>query len=375
MIDETKWAALDLAKGLEPTPSAIARVGRQTSEEAARWAFGQWELRTRARAKFERADEMLFVREALEQATDERLAAYHASRFPTGVLVADLTAGIGSDLIALARRGPTLGFELDAERAEYARFNLAANGLTAEVRVEDSVDWLEAGEGRGYAFADPARRFEGRRVHSIDEYSPNPRGISQAFGRLRLGVMKLSPMLPDRTLIELGPRIEFLSLGGECREALVIGGEAKPGIVAVHVGSGETIEREPLPSATDELGSYFYDCDPASVRANALGALCQMFELSPVGDSNGYLTGGEIATSPWLRSYRILYYGKADSKATRRALRELDASTPEIKQRGAGLDLNQERKTYASDGSRSVSLAIWPSGRSLRHAVLERIAH
>jgi len=34
-------------------------------------------------------------------------------------------------------------------------------------------------------------------------------------------VIKLSPMLDDRVLESTGGRLEFVSLGGECREVLV----------------------------------------------------------------------------------------------------------------------------------------------------------
>jgi hypothetical protein len=42
------------------------------------------QLRRDAAIKFERAAEMFFTRRGLEQATDERIAAYKAERFPAG---------------------------------------------------------------------------------------------------------------------------------------------------------------------------------------------------------------------------------------------------------------------------------------------------
>src|SRR5687767_5373956 len=101
--------ALSRASGLQPTPKNIDRVAEATSPEAARWAFEQWSLRKRAQEKFAKADEMLFTREALEQATHEELAHFHASQFPQRTRVADLTCGIGADLIALARNGEAVG--------------------------------------------------------------------------------------------------------------------------------------------------------------------------------------------------------------------------------------------------------------------------
>lgn len=90
----SRLTALARAEGKAPTAANIAEVSRVVSAEDAAWAFTQWALRERARAKFPDADRMLFTREALEQATPYAVARYHASRFPAGVLVADLTAGI-----------------------------------------------------------------------------------------------------------------------------------------------------------------------------------------------------------------------------------------------------------------------------------------
>jgi hypothetical protein len=132
---EVRLSALELSRDLTATPANILRIAKATSDEAARWAFGQWELRAKARTKFAEADRMLFVREALEQATGEAIARYHASRFPEGAPVVDMTAGVGADLIALARRGPAIGYELDPERAMCAAWNLRVHGVEAEVRV------------------------------------------------------------------------------------------------------------------------------------------------------------------------------------------------------------------------------------------------
>ena len=129
------------------------------------------------------------------------------------------------------------------------------------------------------------------------------------------GSEDLIPMLADELLGGLGPRAEFVSFGGECREALVFAGrKAGEGWGAVHVESGERLPRGPLPLTTDNPADYFFAADPAAVRAHSLGALCTRFDLVPLEGSNGYLTGDAPVISPWLRSYRVLYSGKADVK-------------------------------------------------------------
>ena len=360
-----------MARDRLASASEIQRVAKATSPEAAGWAFGQWELRSRGKAKFARAVEMLFVREALEQATHEAVAAYHGSLFPGGELVADLTVGIGADLIALAARGPTLGYELDSERAEDAMHNLKVHGVSASIQVADST---EGAWGFDLAFADPARRVDSRRTLDPAEFSPNPVELAERMAELKLGVMKLSPLLPDAFLESLAPRLEFVSYGGECREVLAImGSDAEPGRFAVQVETGERISAEFPPVEVSTTRAFLYDADPSAVRAHALGTLCDQYGLFPLGSANGYLTGDEEIRSPWLRTYRVLYTGKGDAKTTRKALKELDAEVFEIKQRGVKADLAKTKKELSEKGKLLVSLVLWPDGSSLKHSLVTRV--
>lgn len=365
--------ALELARGLPPTPANLTRVSKEVPEDVARWAFEQWELRRRAKVKFTDAEDLLFIREALEQASHEKIAEYHASLFPKGAPVIDMTTGIGADLLALARRGPTTGYELDPERANIARHNIVASNLEAEVKVEDSLVWLAKAGPDAYAFVDPARRVAGRRTLEPEEFSPNPTLVALGFARIRLGVMKLTPMLPDLILNTLGTGIRFISFGGECREVLAISGtEATPDRGAVHLESGEFLPTSTGGEVLEGPKGYLFDADPAAVRAHGLGSLIAQHGLSHVGDSNGYLTGDELIVSPWLRAYKVHYAGKADIKATIKGLRDLQGSVCEVKVRGAAVDGPALMRKFRAQGN-PFSLVVWPVGRSLRHALVEPV--
>lgn len=369
LVDPRLLEALDASRGQKSTPANIDRLAKQFGPELAREAFAQWALRERAKAKFSKADEMLFDRDGLEMATNEQVAAFHASLFPPGVHVVDMTCGIGADLIAFARHGLVTGFDIDHTRLAYCRHNL-------DVYDEDAC--LIEGSSEGpleYGFADPARRSEGKRVsRDGDAYEPPLPDLAAVLSKSRGGMLKLSPLLSDRTLTELGGQVAFVSFGRECREVLVLFGECRrgDGVWAVHIEGGEWIEGEDAPVfGEDRVGDYFYEADPAAIRAHALTELCQRFELVPIGDSGGYLTGGNEVRSPWLRGYRVLWSGKADNAQTRKKLDELGSSTPVIKQRAAGLDLDKLRKQMRTSGAKPLVLAVWPVGKSLRHAILE----
>ena len=357
--------ALELADGIPATPANLTRVAKATSQEAARWAFGQWDLRARAKGRFPQPEKMLFVREALEQTTHLALAQYHAQHFPEGETVVDITCGIGGDLLAMAARGPALGFELDAERASYARWNLEAVGLTGEVREEDGLAWLENNPAP-YVLADPARRVDGRRIVDPAAFTPDPFAIAETARESRRWAMKLTPMMADEALARLAPRVEFVSFGGECREALLLGGTdpLEAGVWAVRPGEPPLRGNSPSLPVADRAEGWLHDADPAAVRAHALGG----FGLAALGDSPGYLVGASRVESPWLRQYEVI--DDVTPKRLKATLKSLGADAPILKQRGAGQNLDTWRKELGRHGNRAVAVAFYLQGSAVRAAVL-----
>ena len=355
--------ALAATEGLAPTAKNIERIAALYGQDAASWAWNQWHLRKRAAAKFSQAKEMLFTSDGLEQASHEAVAAYHASRFPTGALVADLTAGIGSDLRALSQRGPTIGFEPDAETADYARHN-----AQTEVRIEDC---MTAKWDFGYAFADPARRSAGRRLSNPNDFSPDPIALAERLRTLTFAGMKLSPMLTDDFLANISPSIEFVSFKGECREAIAWFGEDNPsGFSARRIETGATLPRSPGGAKSLEPSEFFYEADPAAIRAHCLGSLCEMIGGTELGDSNGYLTSANSVDSEWLRKYKVLNFGAFDVKRARAALAEIGGGTPDVKAR-IGVDVADLRRKLSQKGDASPTIALYHVKKSVRYAILK----
>jgi hypothetical protein len=365
-VNDQQQLALDLAKSLESTASNLQRVSEKTSSKLAAWAFLQWDLRARAVSKgLPHAHEMLYTREALEQASHYRIAQYHASLFPRDSLVADLTCGIGSDLLALAERGPARGYEVDSERLELAAWNLQINGHSADLRLEDSTvaEW-----NFEFAIADPARRIGGRRTLHPSSFTPNPAKIAERAHEKRLVLMKLSPMLHDSFLKNYAKRLEFVSFGGECREALAfMGTDVQPGRFAVHLESGSKLEAADL-QTVESPASYLYEADPAVIRAHALGS----FGVPGLGDSNGYLTSDEKIESVLLKSYRVLAHGRFDTKSLRLRLREMEIGTVVVKSRTTEIDVTNVSKQLKGAGRNGI-VAFYPVGKSIRFAIVERI--
>ncbi|MGH7139964.1 MAG: hypothetical protein ACREHD_29850, partial [Pirellulales bacterium] len=103
-FDDYRWLVGDdagrilaeLADWTNPLGTA-GRLRKNLSATRVHLLLAQVELRRRARLKFIYAERMFFTPVGLEQATDEWIAAYKASRFLSNEPVIDLCCGIGGD--------------------------------------------------------------------------------------------------------------------------------------------------------------------------------------------------------------------------------------------------------------------------------------
>lgn len=363
--EANRLAALEAAEGLPATASNLTRLGREFGDTNARWAFEQWSLRGKGKLKFSCAAAMVFTRDGLEMASHEAVAAWHASLFPAGETVVDATCGIGADLVALARRGPVIGLDSDERHLEAANWNLGANGLAASLIHGDCLAYL-AQHRPEYVFADPARRSGSARARSGADYSPPLDELARHLQACKLAVLKLSPMLPDLVLESLGGRLVFVSHERECKEALVVlGAELSRG--AVHIESGSELPAGPPPPSAEAPGTFFYEADPAAIRAHCLGS----FGLSGLGDSNGYLTGDHETDSPWLRRYRVLWHGAWHEKSVKEELARLGRAVAAVKTRGVALEPSKVKAKLGPGNGQPAVLALWPVGKSVRATLLE----
>ena len=357
--------ALQLSQGLEPLPVHIRRVAAEVGDEAAAWAFTQWSLRDRARAKFARADEMLFTRAGLEMASHEAVSALHASWLPRGP-VADLTVGVGGDLLALAARTmDVVGLDTDAEALACARHNLDVHGRKADLRLADAEEADLPGRA---LFVDPMRRADGRRTLDPSRFSPRLDRLLPRLNSAPAALIRLGPAVPDAFLDSLDGRVWFVSHGRECCEALVaMGSCGPPDGGAVRVEDGSILARTPILSSQAEPLAWVLEGDPAATRAGALGGL----RLAGLGDARGYLTSAEPVASPWLRPFRTLWSGPYRPKPLRAALRDLEAWPSAIKPKGVSVDPVAVAQELGRHGERPVVVLLYPVGRSVRAVIAE----
>ncbi len=304
--DEAQQALAALAErdlGERATLALLSELRERYTDDQAAALLDQARLRHRATAKFgERARGMLFVEEALEQASGQRIARWRAARYARFGDVADLGCGIGGDALALAERVPALlALDLDPVRLLFAEHNLRVAGQGADARFEQA-DWsdyrfppsVEA------AFADPARRVAGQRVFSLRSIEPPLDAILTVQRRLlNLGV-KVMPGVADEELPE-GCEVEWISEGGTLKEAVLWFGALRPGAarsatVLSRGGEAHTLSSD-APAPPVEVTpprAFLWEPDPAILRATLVTALAQMIGATQVDEQIAYLTGDTL---------------------------------------------------------------------------------
>lgn len=234
-----------------------------------------------------------------EQATDERIADIHASFVDKTMTIADATAGLGIDAMALARRcHHVTAMEMITEKAEALKYNAAAAGLiNLTVRNIDSMKAF-TGEATHYdaIFIDPARRdSNGGRVYSLSDCTPDvEQNLKLLMTRCDRLIIKMSPMLDIAdTMRRLSGITQLYAIGTttECKEIAVIVDKRADKPVEFHsvtVGNNGLSEMtfdasemlyKPLMALPEETNSARYIAEPypALMKLNPGGALCSRF--------------------------------------------------------------------------------------------------
>jgi SAM-dependent methyltransferase len=335
-----RLAACDLAEA--HTLALITDLRRDVPAEVARAALTTARLRVRAAPKFSRADRMFFTPDGLEQASGEIISQWRARRFAGYSRLADLGCGIGGDTLALAGipGAAVLALDRDPLRLDMARANVGAYDRSAHLIRADLLEALPLA-GVQAAFFDPARREEGRRVFSVRDYSP-PLDVIDQWSFEALAV-KLSPGVDlDELRPYSGAGVEFISLGGELKEAVLWNGAlgfAGRWATRLEVdGTGETLYPHDVPPPPlSEPRAYLYEPDPAVIRAGLLGELGERMgiDLFRLDETIAYLTADSYVTTSWARVWPVWAWMPFQLKRLRAALRARGIGRVTVKKRGS----------------------------------------
>jgi len=240
-------------------------------------------LRRRAKEKFSKAYLMYFLEDALEQATGEVISSHRAKRFLKYKRVADLTCGIGGDLMSLARVcSHVVAIERDEIRFEMAKANMKALGLFE--KVDFYCEDLRKNRNVDAAFADPGRRSEGKRLFRTDRLIPPLNDLLKLREDTQNIGIKLFPGIP-REEIPRDCEAEFISHNGICKEAVLWFGGFKRNTHrrATILPEGIEIEAEDTePVKAGDPLDYIYEPDPAIIRAGMVEWLAWFIRYFPL---------------------------------------------------------------------------------------------
>lgn len=373
-----RLAGADLSD--ERTLALLTDLRRDLSPELAGAALTLARLRERAEAKFSRAGAMFFTPQALEQASSEVVARWRARRFAEAgyARIADLGCGIGGDALALAGLPGVcvVGLDRDALRLRMARANVRAYGYEADWFCADLGDPLPL-RGVPAAFFDPARRESGRRVFSVRDYQP-PLAMIDGW-RFDALAVKLSPgVLLDelRSYTGAGAGVEFVSAGGELKEAVLWAGAfGFAGRRATRLDGDRgavTLLPAGLPAPPlSEPRAYLLEPDPAVIRAGLLGELAADLGVSVyrLDETIAYLTADRAIDSPWVRVWPVEAWMPFHLKRLRAALVARGIGQVTVKKRGSPIapETLQARLKLSGEGASAVVVLTRIAGQ---HAAL-----
>ena len=348
--------ALSDAAALSPKESTFLHdmtvLSRRYPADLARAALETAIFRAEAVAKYPSADKMYFTRQALEQASGFEVSNYRARRFRGFERVYDLGCSIGSDTLAIAAETCTIGVDIDPLRLAMAQLN----ALILDHRC--AVDFLLADltaplpfvlSPKQAIFFDPARRNEGRRVHSVHGYHP-PLNVIDGWGKQvpAIGV-KISPGVNLAEIQFYDAEIEFISVRGELKEAVLWFGPLKTAHRRATLLPGEhtmmierTFEETQNPNISGEMParisdpqSYLFEPDPAILRAGLVRKLGAQIGAAQLDPDIAYLTADHFVEIPFARGYRIEEWLPFNMKHLRLLLHNKGVKRATVKKRGS----------------------------------------
>jgi len=345
LISPTGKEAVELGQRLDPTrPADVAKLRTICTLEQARAVLELVDLRRRAKAKFSRAESMLFDRVGFEQSTSEQIALYKAKRFeriePQAPIL-DLGCGIGGDAIGLTAVAEVQAIERSAARLRMAEHNLEVYGRRDRCRfIGRDVREVPL---TGPAFhLDPDRRSAGRRTVRLEEYEPGIELTSAILRAVPTGAIKLSPALNYHDLPWPG-EIEMISEAGECKQLVLWTGElAETTLRATVLPQNVSLtDRQEPRYEVSPIGRYLYDPDGGVVRLRLLPQLAGLLDLDFLAPGQVVLTSDSRVSSPLAECFEVEETIPFHQPKLRKLLRTRGVGTVTVKPRGAKVDVDR----------------------------------
>lgn len=318
-------------------------ISRNYPPELARSALEIAILRTEANEKFLFASKMYLTREAMQQASSYDVSSYRAKRYKPFEFVADLGCSIGGDTIALAAIAPVCGIDHDPLRLAMAQANMIPFNLgaqTAFLQADLYYGLPFSPVPRMALFFDPGRRVNHRRMHNVADYQPSLHIIREWLPHFPALGVKISPGVDLSEVEDYDAEIEFISLNGELKEAVLWFGPLKTASRrATLLPVGHTlVSGDPVKLPLSEPRGWIYEPDPAILRTGLvtdLGAKLDAYQLDP---DIAYLTTDRYLSTSFARAWQIEAWIPFNVKRLRDYLRKRKIGLVTVKKRGSPLE-------------------------------------
>ncbi len=347
MLTAAGQGALEDAQKLEPKEADylhhFQRLEKKHPKALAQAALETVILRAEASSKYPQSKEMYFTREVLEQASPHLVSLYRSERFNPFDGLVDLGCSIGSDTFNMARFAPTAGLDLDPLRLAMAQANAIVLGIAAQIhfiRADLTARLPVKGSDQLGIFYDPARRSKGRRTYSVHDYTPPLNMIRNWLPTAPAIGVKISPGVAKSEIRSYDAELEFISLKGELKEAVLWFGPLKTAkrratvLPGPHTLVGDE-RQEPLPLV--EPQEYLYEPDPAVLRAGLVADLGNRLGASQLDPDIAYLTAEHTHQSPFARVWKVEDWFPFNVKRLREYLRHRGVGKLTVKKRGSPL--------------------------------------
>lgn len=318
----------------------LTALRKDHAPELAGAALEQARLRLAAQPKFgAAADRMFFTRDALEQASDP-LIRRARSRSAHGSVI-DVCCSIGSDTLAFAAaQGVTSahGVDRDPLRIAIAQANAAMLEISARFEVRDvtAPDFTPTAD---LIFFDPARRDgQGKRIFDVERYQP-PLGLIRRWQAGQI-LVKLSPGVVLAQLEAYGGVVEFVSVDGDLKEALLYVDDSPLATRArlLTADGGDHIWQRvgaPLEHIISPPRQWLIEPDPALIRAGMVADAALAWGASQLDETIAYLTADHPPVTVWARAWRVVDSLPFNVKTLRAWLRARNIGNVTVKKRGS----------------------------------------
>ena len=302
-----RLAAKLLKKGLD-----VKKVVKQlrdfegVSVEDAKEAIELASARFKAKKKFSKWKEMYFDSDSLRMASPEVVSKYRAKRLKSKAL-ADLCAGAGGNTIFFAQESKKVyAVELDSKRLEYAKKNAAAYGIkNVEFIRGDIMDKsvLKKLKDVEKVFCDPWRPIT-EKVRDIMKTQPPLPDILRVYSKITKNIAFEAPVQITPERIPLDCEKEYISVDGQLNRLTLYFGSLKRADRSVTIlPADETLlSKSKVPKLKEsDFKKYFYEPDPAVIKANLLPELGDLINASKVKGFD-FLTSDKLVDSPFIKN-------------------------------------------------------------------------